>query len=209
YLDGRSGMGNMILGYGRRDIAEAMHRQALALPFVGTVRYERAVDVVVEHAGALVDLVPEPLRRVPFSRTGSPAGEAALRIARPHHAQRGQRDRGHVIALDESFHGTTLMTIASSGATMLQQAYGPQPGGFHCAPRPDVNACSICTPGSAEGATCLQSMLDKVSEIGTERVAAIVVEPVFGLNGVALPAHYLQELKALCVEHGILLIYDE
>lgn len=209
YLDGRSGMGNMILGYGRRDIAEAMFKQALELPFVGTVRYERAVDVVVEYAAALVDVAPAPLRRVRFSHTGSSAVETALMIARRYHALKGQKDRNQIISLEDSFHGTTLMTIASSGATMLQSGYGPMPDGFHCAARPAVDSCATCTGNPEGGSTCLQPMLDTVDRLGRDRVAAIVIEPVFGLNGVPLPNHYIQDLRALCSQEGILLVFDE
>ncbi|RJL27231.1 aspartate aminotransferase family protein [Bailinhaonella thermotolerans] len=192
YLDARSGIANVILGYSRRDIAEAMHRQALELPFVCTMRYERPAPVIVEYAAALAAAAPPPLTRVRFTHTGSSAVESALLMARRFQANSGRPMGVEIIALHGAYHGSTLMTMAAGGWPMLHEQFGPMPPGFHHVPPGDAAALEA-----------------KIGELGPERVAALVAEPVHGFSGHPLPAAYLRRARELCDRHGILLIYDE
>ena len=209
FLDGRAGVGNMALGYSRPDIAEAMHRQALALPFVCTMRYERPAPVIVDHADRLVSIAPERLTRVRFSHTGSSAVESALHMARLYQRILGRPERRTVIALDGSYHGSTLLTMAACGQPMLHQLFGPMPDGFVHVPPPDRVACEACAGDAAASAACFQPVADAVSAIGEDRVAAIIVEPLMGLRGIPLPEHHLGPIRELCTAHDILLIFDE
>ncbi len=209
YLDGRSGIGNMVLGYGREDIVEAMTAQARRLAFVPVVRYERPAAVMLDYAEALVAAAPAGLTRVRFTHTGSSAVETALLIARRYHAITGSPQRIGVVALEDDYHGSTLMTMAAGGQLMLHSAYAPMPAGFHHVAPPGPNGCPECSGEGGAGPSCASGVVARVHELGPQNVAAIVLEPINGLSGRPLPHHYLREVRALCDAHDILLVFDE
>ncbi|MFE0337114.1 aspartate aminotransferase family protein [Streptomyces sp. NPDC058955] len=194
-LDARAGVGNMTLGYGRDDVVEAMSRQARELPYVCMVRWELPAPVVVELAGALTDIAPAGLDRVRFTHTGGAAVESAIQMARGYHRNTGKRDKRLVVGLRDSYHGSPLAAMAASGQRMMHWRFGPMPEGFHHIPEPTDDT-------GAE----LAAQLD---EVGPERIAALVLEPVKGRNGQPLPDAYLRAARAYCTEHDILLILDE
>lgn len=203
YLDARSGIGNMILGYGRRDIAEAMYRQALELPFVCTLRYERPAPITVDYAKALIAAAPEGLTRVRFTHTGSSATEAALLMARRYHKNQGHSARAHVVGLVGGYHGSTLMTMAAGGERMLHEAFAPMPDGFHHVAPPPRSTDDKVAASSAE------NLFAKIQELGPDHVSAVILEPIAGLSGTPLPRAYLQQVREFCAKHEILLIFDE
>jgi adenosylmethionine-8-amino-7-oxononanoate aminotransferase len=82
YLDARAGICNVNLGYGRRDIADAIHQQALRLPFACSIRFERQASVTLEYARELVAAAPPGMTRVRLTHMGSASVENALLIAR-------------------------------------------------------------------------------------------------------------------------------
>jgi adenosylmethionine-8-amino-7-oxononanoate aminotransferase len=209
FLDARAGIANMMLGYSRTDIVERMYRQALELPFVCTMRYDRPAPVIVEFAQALVDVAPANLRRVRFTHTGSAATEAALLMARQYQRNLGRPQKMSTIGLKGSYHGTSLMAMAASGQSGLHGLFAPMPEGFSHVASPNTDNCPLCAGKQSAGASCVDTMLDRVKELGADRVAAIIVEPVNAMNGVSLPKHYLRAVRDLCSQHDILLIFDE
>lgn len=207
-LDARSGIGNMNLGYSREDIAQAMYRQARDLPFVCTMRWEQAVPVAVDYARALVDAAPEGITRVRFTHTGSAAVESAVLMARGYQRNVGRRKKRTVVALDGSFHGSTLTAMATGGQRILHRFFGPMPEGFAHVPLPDTATCARCLTGSGE-ATCGDGVMAALSALDPDQIAAVFVEPVKGVSGVPLPDHFLHRLREFCTAHGILLVFDE
>jgi adenosylmethionine-8-amino-7-oxononanoate aminotransferase len=209
YLDARAGICNVNLGYGRRDIAEAIYRQALDMPFGCIIRFERPAPVTIEYARALVEAAPTELTRVRLTHMGSASTENALLMTRLYFKNLGQPQRWWVLALQNSFHGTTLMTMTASGEPELHDPFRPVPEGFAYAPAPYVP--SDCGEEDRErivreALEGLQHLLDK---LGEDRVAAVIVEPVMGGDAVPLPQPYLQGLRELCDRSGMLLIFDE
>ncbi len=209
FLDGRAGIATMMLGYSRSDIVEAMHQQAQNLAFACTMRYERPAPVIVDLAEALVEGAPDGLTRVRFTHTGSSAVEAALLMARQFHRNLGRPGRTWTVSVQGSYHGSSLMTMAASGQPGLHALFGPMPEGFcHVAP-PDTHACPVCTGRIRSGPDCTDGIVSAVEALGVDRVAAIIVEPIKGLSGAALPRHYLHALRTFCSQHDVLLIFDE
>ncbi|MEU0399869.1 aminotransferase class III-fold pyridoxal phosphate-dependent enzyme [Streptomyces sp. NPDC006197] len=194
-LDARAGVGNMVLGYGRADVVEAMSRQARELPYVCAVRWELPAPVVVELAQELTAVAPSGLDRVRFCHTGGAAVESAIMMARSYHRNNGRRDKRLVVGLRDSYHGTPMAAMAASGQRMMHWVFGPMPEGFHHLPEPTDDS-------GAE----LAAQLD---ELGPERIAALIVEPVKGRNGQPLPDAYLRAAREYCTKNDILLIFDE
>lgn len=157
-------------------------------------------EVAVELAEKLVALAPgESEKKAIFVSTGAEAVENCVKIARAHTGRRG------VIAFNGAFHGRTNLTMALTGKiTPYKNLFGPFPGDIFHAPFP-IELHEITVKQSLKA---LENLF-KV-DIAPCDVAAIIVEPVQGEGGFyAAPAEFLQALRKVCDEHGIVLIADE
>ena len=209
YLDARSGICNVQLGYDRADIVDAMHKQATELPFACAIRYSRPALTTLRYAAALVEAAPASLTRLRLNHMGSAAVETALQAARLYWRNLGYADRTSIVALEDSFHGSSLMTLAASGEPFISDLLVLPPEGFVRAPRPTLGDCPGCTEGAASGPWCTAHLESAIQQIGAERIAAFIVEPVMFNRVYPLSAHYLSELRAMADRHGFLLIFDE
>ncbi len=125
-----------------------------------------------------------------FTNSGAEAVECALKTARRYHAANGQPERIDVIAFDGSFHGRTYATIYAAGNPSYVEGFGPDLPGYVHLKFGDHEALRAAA--------------------ASPTAAAILIEPVQGEGGArALPVECLRGLRALCDEHGLLLIYDE
>jgi len=157
-------------------------------------------EVAVELAEKLTELAPgNSEKKAIFVSTGAEAVENCVKIARAHTGRRG------VIAFNGGFHGRTNLTMALTGKiTPYKNLFGPFPGDIFHAPFP-IAQHDISVKDSL---TALGNLF-KV-DIAPSDVAAIIVEPVQGEGGFyAAPTEFLQALRELCDEHGIVLIADE
>ncbi len=165
--------------------------------------HPRVVAAIREQAGELMHIsnffVSEPqvklskklveasgLQRVFFSNSGAESVEGAFKIARKYARSKGRG--GGIIAMENSFHGRTLATIAT-GKEKMQKGFGPMPEGFHRVPFNDIEA---------------------VKARLSDDIAAVILEPIQGEGGinVADPS-YLSALRNLCDERDVVLIFDE
>ena len=180
YLDFLSGIAVCSLGHCHPAVTKAVIEQAARLVHVSNLFYTLPQTELAEL------LVADSFAdRVFFANSGAEANEAAIKLARKATAP----ERFEIITLEGSFHGRTLATIAATGQPKFQQGFGPMPQGFRHAAFGDIAA------------------LEKMTGSHT---AAIMVEPIQGEGGV-VPAtpEFLKGLRALCDQHGILLIFDE
>jgi len=202
YIDFTSGIGVTNTGHCHPRIVKAIQEQAQKLIFgqMNIVISPPAVDL----AEALNGVTPDAIDSFFFSNSGAEAVESATKLAR--HAT----GRRNVIVFQGSFHGRTAQTMAMTTAkTVYRYDYQPLPAGVFVAPFPYSYYY-----GWDEATTidfCL-SQLDLLfkSQSEPESTAAIIIEPVLGEGGyVAAPARFLQALRQICDEYGILLIMDE
>ena len=157
-------------------------------------------DSSVRLAEKLNELAPGPSKKKSiFVTTGAEAIENAVKIARAHTGRRG------VIAFNGGFHGRTMLAMGLTGKiTPYKNLFGPFPAELYHAPFP-IEYHGISVEESLKG-------LDNLfkADIAPSDVAAIIVEPVQGEGGFyPAPVEFLQQLRALCDEHGILLVVDE
>ena len=157
-------------------------------------------DSSVRLAEKLNELAPGPSKKKSiFVTTGAEAIENAVKIARAHTGRRG------VIAFNGGFHGRTMLAMGLTGKiTPYKNLFGPFPAELYHAPFP-IEYHGISVEDSLKG-------LDNLfkADIAPSDVAAIIVEPVQGEGGFyPAPVEFLQQLRALCDEHGILLVIDE
>jgi len=127
--------------------------------------------------------------KVFFTNSGAEALECAIKTARRYHFAKGHSGKFHIITFDGAFHGRTIATIAAGGQEKYIEGFGPKAPGFLKVPFGDLTA---------------------VKDAITEETAAILIEPVQGEGGIRpVPKEFMQELRQLCDEYGLLLILDE
>ena len=202
YMDFTSGIGVTNTGHCHPKVVKAIQDQAEKLIF-------GQMNIVIPPASltlteALNEITPPSLDTFFFSNSGAEAVEASVKLAR--HATK----RRNIIVFQGSFHGRTAQTMAMTTSKYIYRYdYQPLPGGIFVAPFP----YSYFYGWDEEQTTefCLRE-LDRIfhSQTLPEETAAVIIEPVLGEGGyVPAPAGFLQELRSLCTEKGILLICDE
>jgi adenosylmethionine-8-amino-7-oxononanoate aminotransferase len=194
-IDGRAGMANVVLGYNYRPMVEALADQLQRLPFAPTIRYTRPPEVTVEYAMRLAHALPPPLKYVRFYNVGSLANEAAVTLARFYQRRKGRPNRVRVLSMANSYHGATALTMAVSGQADL---HGYFPAEVAAEP-------TLTFPKSA--AEGREELIRTLEILGN--VAAVILEPVMGNGVVSYPPGYLEEVREVCDDQDILLIFDE
>jgi adenosylmethionine-8-amino-7-oxononanoate aminotransferase len=192
YIDALAGLWYCQVGHGRREIVDAIARQASALATFHT--FDRFTNPAADElAQALVDVAPMAGARVFLTTSGSEAVESALKLARLAHHVAGQPERTVVISRVPSYHGVTTGSMALTGLPLNQVGFGPVLGDVVQVPWDSLDAVDAA-----------------IAEVGAERVAAIIAEPVVGAGGVLPPPDgYLAGLRERCDRAGAFLILDE
>jgi predicted acetylornithine/succinylornithine family transaminase len=184
YLDFVSGIAVNALGHAHPYVAAALAEQATQLIHSSNLYWiepqVRLAEVLVENSA---------FDKVFFGNSGAEANEGALKLARKYAIYKGRPERQQVITMNSSFHGRTLATLTATGQEKMHQGFEPLAAGFTYVPFNDWPA--------------LQAAV-------SEQTCAIMLEPVQGEGGV-FPAdpEYLRQIRQLCDERDIALIYDE
>ncbi|WP_019647030.1 4-aminobutyrate--2-oxoglutarate transaminase [Novispirillum itersonii] len=198
YIDFAGGIAVLNTGHNHPKIKAAVAAQLDN--FSHTCFQVTPYESYVALAEKLNALVPGPTpKQTMFVTTGAEAVENAVKIARQHTGRSG------VIAFNGAFHGRTLMGMALTGKVLPYKAgFGPFPAEIYHAPFPTAyRGVSV-----ADSLKALENLFK--SDVDPKRIAAMIVEPVQGEGGFNIaPAEWLQALRKICDEHGILLIIDE
>lgn len=184
YLDMIGGIASCALGHAHPAVAQAVAHQAQTLVHCSNLfGHEPASTLAAELARR------SGFDRVFFCNSGTEANEAAIKLARKYAFRKRDTQRTTILSCTGGFHGRTMGALAATANPAYHEGFAPLPGGFAATPFNDIEA--------------LQDAID-------ERVAAFIVEPVQGENGVicADPA-FLRAARELCNKHGALLIFDE
>ncbi|WP_317203259.1 aspartate aminotransferase family protein [Janthinobacterium sp.] len=208
-LDGMSGLWCVNVGYGRTSISEAVYRQMETLPFYNSFFNTTNVPAV-QLAAKLVALAPPHFRHVFFTGSGSEANDTNLRMVRRYWELQGQPQRQTVISRHNSYHGSTVAGSALGGMDGMHAQGGlPIPGIVHIG-QPNYVEAGRGMTREAFGLLAASWLEDKILELGADRVAAFIGEPVQGAGGVVIPpASYWPEIQRICDKYGVLLIADE
>lgn len=209
YLDARSGLWAVLVGYGRDDVVAAVDAQLRVLSFAPLT--DVASPVAEELAVRLGALAPGDLESVALVPTGSEAVDTALKLARLFHYAGGDRRRRIVISREYSAHGSTYAGMSLSDPDRgLLRGVGPGVRGIRFAPTAYRYRCPYCADAPSCTLACAGALEDAIIEAGPERVAAIFAEPVPGPGGVIVPPDaYWPRVRALCDRYGALLVADE
>ena len=210
-IDGMAGLWSVNLGHGREDLIEAAARQMRELPYAATFGGVSSPPAI-ELAGKIAELAPPGLSGVFFVSGGSEANETAIKLARRHWVRDGRPEKSVILAHDRGYHGLTGVTTTATRLRPYHGDFGIAAPDIEEVPAPYPYRCSAGTPCDPETCpVCTGAALEqKVEGLGAERVAAVIVEPVFGSGGVIVPpSGYLRRLREICDRHELLLIVDE
>jgi 2,2-dialkylglycine decarboxylase (pyruvate) len=201
YLDFSSGQLCATVGHGHPRLIGAIERSSRRVIhlFSGMVSPE-----VVTLAERLIQLLPEPLRKILFLSTGGESTEAALRLAKK------ATSRHEVVSLADGFHGSTTGAASSTFIRTRRRGYGPAMPGTFAIPAPSCYRCPLGRTFPACDFECARVGFDLIDAQTTGSLAAVIAEPILGAAGIIdAPPGYLRRLKELCAEREMLLILDE
>ncbi|QFR34342.1 aspartate aminotransferase family protein [Ancylobacter sp. TS-1] len=184
YLDFTAGIAVNVLGHAHPHLVAALTEQAGKLWHLSNLfRIEGGERLAARLVAATF------ADTMFFTNSGAEALECAIKMARKYHSANGQPERARIITFEGAFHGRTLATIAAGGNPKYLEGFGPAMPGFDQVPFGDFEAVKAAL---------------------TPETGAILIEPVQGEGGVrTAPWAFLRALRALCDEHGLLLILDE
>ncbi len=210
YFDGSGGAAVSCLGHGDAEIIAAIQEQAAKLSYAHTGFFTS--EPAEQLADALIEQAPEGLDRVYFVSGGSEAVEAALKLARQYHLERGEPQRRHVIARRQSYHGNTLGALATGGNAWRRAQFEPMLMNVsHIAPCYEYVDRTDGESAQDYGLRAAQELEDEILRLGEDSVVAFVAEPVVGATMGAVPAvaGYFRKIREICDRYGVLLILDE
>lgn len=184
YLDFLAGVAVNNLGHCHPKVVKALQDQAATLIHCSNFYH---IPAQIELAERLCQ--NSFAERVFFCNSGAEANEAAIKLARKYSFDQGHEQRNEIITATFSFHGRTMATLSATGQDKIKAGFAPFTPGFTHVPYNDIDA---------------------VSEALNDRTCAVMLEPVQGEGGVHVADKaYLQQLRSLCDEHNLCLIFDE
>ncbi len=216
YLDACCGAAVSCLGHGHPKVIEAIKAQLDRVAYAHTGYFTSTP--AEELADWLIARAPEGFGRVAFVSGGSEANEAALKLARQVHLERGEESRTHFIARRQSYHGATLATLALGDHKARRAPYealiaasGEIGTTSHIAPCYPYRLRRADETAEAYGLRAAGELEAEILRIGPERVAAFVAETIAGASLGAVPAApgYFREVRRICDKYGVFLILDE
>ncbi len=200
YLDFSAQLMCVNLGYKNPAVIRSIEEQARSLPYIAP---SYATDARAKLSNLLLEVLPKGLEKFFFTTSGTDANEAAFKIARMY------TGKSKIIARYRSYHGSTTASIAATGDP---RRWAMEPGGkgqgFVFAPEVNCYKCPIKHTYPACDVACVDYIEHMITN--ESNVAAIILEPVTGTNGVLIPpAEYFPRLRKICDTHGVLMIADE
>ncbi|SMX23732.1 aspartate aminotransferase family protein [Boseongicola aestuarii] len=210
YLDASGGAAVSCLGHGDRAIIDAVKAQLDQLAYAHTgfltsKPAETLADLLITHA-------PGDLDRVYLVSGGSEAMEAALKLARQYFVEKGEPQRGRLIARKQSYHGNTMGALSAGGNAWRRAQFGPLLIDMsHIDPCYEYRLKRDGETPEAYGLRAANLLEEELLRVGPENVMAFAAEPVVGATAGALTAApgYFKRIREICDKYGILLILDE
>ncbi len=207
-LDGMSGLWCCNLGYSQTKIIDAATEQLHKLPYYNNF-FNCSNEPSVAMAKALVEVTPEQFNQVFFTNSGSEANDTNIKLVHRYFDLLGKPEKKHIISRNNAYHGSTIAASCLGGMRYMHnqfvgldyihhigQPYWYQDGG-------DLSSDEF-------GLKVARELEQKIDEVGENKIAAFIAEPIQGAGGVIVPPQtYWPEIQRICNERDILLISDE
>lgn len=211
YIDGLAGLWNVVLGHGRRELAEATRAQmetlAYASGYCGSSN-ERAIEL----AERLARLTYPGINRFFFTSGGAEANESAIKVGRAYWKLRGRPNKTKVIAREFGYHGLTLAAMSATGIAPYWPLFEPRVPGFTHIPAPYPYRPRLTEPasGASYGEAAANELEKAILREGAETVAMFLAEPEPGVGGVIVPPDdYFRRIREICDTYDVLFASDE
>ena len=207
-LDGMAGLWCVNVGYGRQELVDAATNQMQELPYYNNF-FQTTHPPAIELSKALVDISPSQFNHVFFTNSGSEANDTVVRMVRHFWALEGKPEKTVIISRENAYHGSTVAGSSLGGMKGMHAQGGILHDIEHIAQPYWYRSGSEMDPEEF-GLKTAQALEIRIREIGEDRVAAFIAEPVQGAGGVIIPpTTYWPEIQRICKKYGILLIADE
>ncbi|MDX2158416.1 MAG: aspartate aminotransferase family protein [Hyphomicrobiaceae bacterium] len=208
-IDATSGLFCVNAGHGRRKVVEAIKQAAETLDFSPPFQY--AHPGVFELSSRLTLLAPGDLDYCLFANSGSEAVDTALKVALAYHRNRGEGQRTRFIGRERGYHGVGFGGISVGGMVANRKMFGNMLAGVDHLPTTYNRAKQAFSKQEPEwGAETADELVRLIGLHDASTIAAVIVEPVAGSTGcIPPPKGYLERLRRITEQHGILLIFDE
>lgn len=207
-IDGMAGLWCVNIGYGRKELAQAAAKQMEELAYYNTFFQTTHVPAIAL-AAKLAEVAPGDLNHVFFAGSGSEANDTNIRLVRRYWQVKGQPEKRVIIARWNGYHGST-MGGGSLGGMKPIHSHGGRIDGIDHIGQPYWWAEGGDMSEDEFGLLRARELETKIEELGADKVAAFIGEPIQGAGGVIVPPRtYWPEIQRICDKYGILLIADE
>ncbi|MFT3762159.1 MAG: aspartate aminotransferase family protein [Pseudoxanthomonas sp.] len=208
-LDAFAGLWCVNVGYGRPELGEAAKRQMDTLAYYNSF-FQCTVEPTIELAAKLAELAPGDINHAFFTNSGSEANDTILRLVRHFWAVQGRPEKSVFIGRRDGYHGTTVAGASLGGMKGMHRQGGlPIPGIAHIDPPYWFGDGGDLSPDEY-GLLAARRLEDKIVELGPDKVAAFIGEPIMGAIGVYIPPKtYWPEIRRICDKYDVLLVADE
>lgn len=208
YLDGLSGLWNVVAGHGRTELADAAQRQmsdlAYCSGYAGSSN-ERAIEL----AARLAELTYPSISRFFFTSGGGEASETSFKLARSYWKIKGYPHKTKVISRQWGYHGVTLAAMSATGISGYWPQFEPRVPGFVHIPSPYPYRYEA-PAGVSQGVAAADELERAILREGPDTVAMFLAEPVQGAGGVIVPQDdYFPRIRQICDKHDVLFVADE
>ena len=207
-LDASAGLFCVAAGHGRKEIAEAVHKALTELDYCPPFQYGHPLSF--ELSRRLAAVTPGDLNHIFYGNSGSEAVDSALKIALAYHRAKGEGQRTRLVGRELAYHGVNFGGLTVAGLVNNKRVFGPGlPGALHRR-HPRLPEHKFVQGQPETGAELADELQRFVELHGADTIAACIVEPIAGSVGSLVPPKgYLQRLRKICDQHGIVLIFDE
>ena len=206
-FDGLSGLWTCGAGHCRPEIAEAVSKQMLELDYSPAFQFGHPKSFQL--AKRILDFMPDNMKQVFFTGSGSESVDTALKMARAYWRKKGMATKTKLIGRVRGYHGVNYGGISVGGIGANRALFGQGLDADHLTHTAIPE--NLFSKGMPEHGAHLANQLEElVSLHDASNIAAVIVEPLAGSTGVLPPpVGYLQRLREICDKHNILLIFDE
>ena len=208
-LDGMAGLWCVNVGYGRQELVAAAVRQLRELPYYNSF-WQTSTPSQIELASLLAELTPPGISHFFFTNSGSEANDTVVRLARHYWEIAGKPDKQIFIGRTLGYHGSTLAATSLGGLEHMHKLGKSLLPGFEHIQHPHWYTQGNGMALEEFGLIAARRLESKILELGADKVAAFIGEPIQGAGGVyEPPPGYWQEIQRICRKHDVLLVADE
>ena len=208
-LDAMAGLWCVNVGYGREELADVAARQMRELPYYNTFFMTTHVPVIAL-SQRIAELAPEGMNTVFYAGSGSEANDTNIRMVRTYWDMKGKPSKKVIISRHNAYHGSSVGSGSLGGMSGMHAQGGMPIPDIHHIGQPNWWAEGGDMTPEEFGLMRAQELEQAIEEMGIDRVAAFIAEPVQGAGGVIVPpSTYWPEIQRICDKYEILLIADE